>query len=163
MTPDPTQLPFALRPYLPADFDETVAVWRASKRAAFPYVEAQQRWTLEDDAGHFRRVISVEYEIWLAEAEGRILGLLARKGDFVDQLFVRPDLQRCGVGTALLRKAAELSPEGLRLFTFQRNRPARSFYEKHGFRAVKFGVSPPPENEPDVEYRLDPPRREGVR
>jgi len=159
MTPDRRQLRFILRPYAPDDFDETVAVWRASKRAAFAYVEAQQRWTLEDDAGHFRRVISVEYEIWLAEAEGRIVGMLARKGDFVDQLFVHPDLQRCGVGTALLRKAAELSPGGLRLFTFQRNLPARSFYEKHGFRAVKFGVSPPPENEPDVEYRWDPPQR----
>ncbi len=163
MSPDLEPLRFSLRPYTPADFEETVAVWRASKRAAFPYVEAQQRWTLEDDAGHFRRVISVEYEVWLAEVEGRIAGLLARRDDFVDQLFVRPDLQRCGVGTALLRKAAELSPGGLRLFTFQRNRPARSFYEKHGFRAVKFGLSAPPENEPDVEYRWEPPPRIGAR
>lgn len=152
-----------LRPYAPDDFDETVAVWRASKRAAFPYVEAQQRWTLEDDAGFFRSVISVEYEVWLAETEGRIAGLLARKGDFIDQLFVHPDLQRRGVGTALLRKAVELSPGGLRLFTFQRNQPARSFYEKYGFRAVKFGVSSPPENEPDVEYRWEPVRRDVAR
>ena len=152
-----------LRPYAPGDFDETVAVWRASKRAAFPYVEAQQRWTLEDDAGHFRRVISVEYEIWLAEADGRIVGLLARRDDFIDQLFVHPDRQRRGVGTALLRKAVELSPGGLRLFTFQRNQPARSFYEKYGFRAVKFGASPPPENEPDVEYRWEPWRQDSAR
>ena len=146
-----------LRPYAPADFDATVGVWRASKRAAFPYVEAQQRWTLEDDAGHFRKVISVECEVWLAELVGRIAGLLARKGDFIDQLFVHPDLQRRGMGTALLRKAAELSPDGLRLFTFQRNERARRFYEKHGFRVVKFGTSRPPENEPDVEYRWEPP------
>ena len=70
-------------------------------------------------------------------------------------------VQRCGVGTALLRKAAELSPDGLRLFTFQRNERARSFYEKHGFRVVKFGTSPPPENEPDVEYRWEPETRSG--
>jgi ribosomal protein S18 acetylase RimI-like enzyme len=60
------------------------------------------------------------------------------------------------VGSALLRQAAQLSPEGLRLFTFRRNEPGRRFYEKHGFRAVKFGTSPPPESEPDVEYRWEP-------
>jgi GNAT superfamily N-acetyltransferase len=156
MTPDRRQLRFTLRPYAPDDFDEIVAVWRASKRAAFAYVEAQQRWTLEDDAGHFRRVISVEYEIWLAEAEGRIVGMLARKGDFVDQLFVHPDLQRCGVGPALCaRRRARRGPA--RLFTFSGIcRPG--FYEKR-LRAVKFGVSPPPENEPDGE--LGPPQRAG--
>ena len=29
---------------------------------------------------------------------------------------------------------------------------SRAFYEKYGFTAEKFGVSPPPESEPDVEY-----------
>ena len=33
---------------------------------------------------------------------------------------------------------------------------SRAFYEKHGFRAVRFVVSPPPESEPDVEYQLRP-------
>jgi hypothetical protein len=33
---------------------------------------------------------------------------------------------------------------------------ARSFYERRGFRAVQFGVSPPPESEPDVRYAWDP-------
>jgi hypothetical protein len=33
---------------------------------------------------------------------------------------------------------------------------ARSFYEKQGFVAVYSGVSPPPESEPDVEYRWRP-------
>jgi ribosomal protein S18 acetylase RimI-like enzyme len=42
----------------------------------------------------------------------------------------------------------------MRLFTFQRNKAARSFYEKFGFRPVAFGISPAPESEPDVEYLL---------
>ena len=44
------------------------------------------------------------------------------------------------------------SPEGLTLSTYQRNERARAFYERRGFRAVRYGVSPPPECEPDVEY-----------
>jgi GNAT superfamily N-acetyltransferase len=154
--------PLRLRPYAAEDLEETVALWHESKRAAFPFSKAQQRWTLADDRARFRDVVAVEHAIWLAELGGRIAGFLAIRGDFVDQLFVRTDLQRRGVGTALLRRAAELSPGGLRLFTFQRNTPGRSFYEKHGFRAVKFGVSPPPECEPDVEYRWDPVGSGGV-
>ena len=145
-----------LRRYRPDDLDATVAMWRASKRDAYPYVAVQQRYTLEEDTGHFRGVVAEECEVWLAEAEGRIVGLLALKEDFVDQLFVAVDRQRQGVGTLLLRKAMERSPAGLRLYTFQKNAPARAFYEKHGLRAAGFGTSPAPENEPDVEYHWRP-------
>ena len=47
-------------------------------------------------------------------------------------------------------------PAGLRLFTHVDNAPARAFYERLGFRAVAFGVSPPPECLPDVEYAWRP-------
>jgi ribosomal protein S18 acetylase RimI-like enzyme len=147
-----------VRPYAAEDLEETVALWHETKRAAFPWSKAQQRWTLEDDRARFRDVVAVEHAVWIAERDGRIAGFLALRGDFVDQLFVRTDLQRRGVGTALLRRAAQLSPQGLRLFTFRRNEPGRRFYEKHGFRVVKFGTSPPPESEPDVEYRWEPAR-----
>jgi hypothetical protein len=30
---------------------------------------------------------------------------------------------------------------------------ARAFYERHGFSVVRFGVSPAPEAEPDIEFR----------
>jgi ribosomal protein S18 acetylase RimI-like enzyme len=52
----------------------------------------------------------------------------------------------------LLDRAKELAPDGLTLFTHQGNERARAFYERRGFRAVAFGVSPPPESEPDVKY-----------
>jgi hypothetical protein len=55
-----------------------------------------------------------------------------------------------------MRKARELSPRGLRLFTHQANAKARAFYEKEGFRVVRFGTSPPPESAPDVEYAWAP-------
>ncbi len=78
---------------------------------------------------------------------------LVPRAPWIRQLAVFPGYRRQGVGTALLRKAQDRSPAELRLFTFQRNAPARAFYERHGFSAVAFGVSPAPELEPDVEYR----------
>jgi GNAT superfamily N-acetyltransferase len=63
-----------------------------------------------------------------------------------------PDFQRRGVGRALLDHARGLSPEHLWLYTFQVNAIGRVFYEQNGFVALRFGVSPAPESEPDVEY-----------
>jgi GNAT superfamily N-acetyltransferase len=146
-----------VRPYTPEDLEEVVALWHEAKHAAFPWSEVRRLWTPENDRARFRDVVAVEHAVWVAELGGVVAGFVAIRDDFVDQLFVRTDLQRRGVGTALLRKAAQISPGGLRLFTFRRNEPGRRFYEKHGFRAVKFGTSPPPESEPDVEYRWEPP------
>jgi len=145
-----------VRPYRASDLEQTVAMWRASKRAAFPYVAVQQIYTLQDDTDYFRDVIAPECEVWLAVAGEQILGLLALRDDLIDQLFVAVDGQRQGVGSALLAKARERSPDQLRAYTFQKNGPARAFYEKHGFQIIRSGISPPPENEPDLEYMWRP-------
>ncbi len=145
-----------IRPYQSRDLEPTVAMWRASKRAAFPYVEVQQRYTIRNDTDYFRDVIAEECEVWLATGAGQILGLLALRDDLIDQLFVAVDAQRQGVGSALLAKARERSPDQLRAYTFQKNGPARAFFEQHGFELVRSGISPPPENEPDFEYLWRP-------
>jgi len=142
----------ALRPYRHEDCAATVEMWRRSKRAAFPYVAVMQSHTLDDDRAFFRDVVAVECDVELAEADGRFVGLLALRGQVVDQLFVDVDWQQRGVGALLLDAAKHRSPGGLRLVTFQRNAGARAFYEHYGFTALRFGVSPPPESEPDVEY-----------
>ena len=108
--------------------------------------------TLDEGRRIFRASIAPACEIWVAERDGELLGFLALRGSYVDRLYVRPGAQRSGVGSALLDKARELSPLGLELHTHRKNRRARGFYAKHAFRAVAFGVSPPPESEPDVEY-----------
>ena len=141
-----------VRPYQPSDLNEVVAMWRASKRAAFPYVEVQQLYTLENDTDYFRDVIAPECEVWLADDGDQIAGLLALRGNLIDQLFVRLGDQRQGVGSVLLAKARERFPDSLRAYTFQKNSPARAFFEKHGFEIVRAGLSPPPENEPDLEF-----------
>ena len=56
------------------------------------------------------------------------------------------------MGTALLDIAKAASPR-LRLWTFQKNRAARVFYEKHGFAAIEeTDGSSNEEREPDILY-----------
>ncbi len=140
------------------DLDEVVAIWHSARKEAHTSIgiEAERDVTLQDSDRIFREVIAMRCEIWVAERRNEVQGFLALRGSYIDRMYVRPAAQREGVGTALLEKARERSPTGLELHTHQANQRARNFYEKHGFRAVAFGVSPPPENEPDVEYRWRP-------
>ena len=80
------------------------------------------------------------------------LGFMAIRDDFIDHLYIHPDHWRQGIGVQFLARARALSPRHLWLYTLQINTNARAFYEKNGFKAVEFGISPAPENEPDVKY-----------
>ncbi len=144
-----------IRSLTPEDVQATVTVWERSRRRAQPWLEERLNYSRDQNLEYFRNVIAREYAVWVAWSGRRIVGLLALGSGKIDQLFVDPDHQRKGVGSTLLRKAKALEPGGLTLFTHQRNTSARSFYERHGFRSVRFGVSPPPESEPDVLYVWD--------
>ena len=98
-------------------------------------------------------------DVWVAEEDGRLLGFLAiRHSDnhdweTLEKLYVEPDDQNRGVGTALLDQAKALRPDGLCLWVFQKNEGARRFYERHGFRLVQVtDGSGNMEREPDALY-----------
>jgi ribosomal protein S18 acetylase RimI-like enzyme len=132
--------------------DVAVDVWVRSRRDAQPWLEKRMNYTQDQNLAFFRDVVMAEQQVWLAIEDGRVLGVMALADGEIDQLHVDPEAQNRGVGSALLGKARELHPDRLGLFTHQRNEKARRFYERRGFVAVRFGVSPAPENEPDVRY-----------
>ena len=131
---------------------EAVDVWVRSRWDAEPWLEERMAYTEQQNFTFFRDVICERNEIWVALDGEHVVGVIAFSGGEVDQLHVAPSRQQQGIGTALLAKAKATSPGSLRLYTHQRNQGARTFYEKSGFVAVEFGVSPEPEREPDVHY-----------
>jgi ribosomal protein S18 acetylase RimI-like enzyme len=141
-----------IRDLLDSDFDSVVAGWHRTNLASYPYVQAHQEHSLEDARRFFRGTVLAECRVWIAEWAGVPVGVLALCEPWIRQLAVFPSFQRQGIGTALLAAARRHSPAELRLYTFQGNNAARAFYERHGFTAVAFGLSPAPESEPDVEY-----------
>jgi GNAT superfamily N-acetyltransferase len=143
----------SIRKYVDSDFEHLSRRWHETNLVSYPYVAEHQRHTLDDARAFFRTRLLTKCELWVAEDPRGLLGLIALDVPWIGHLAVFPGYQRCGIGSALLSQAREQSPRELRAFTFQRNLPARAFYERHGFVAVAFGVSPAPESEPDVEYR----------
>jgi GNAT superfamily N-acetyltransferase len=82
-------------------------------------------------------IVLRDQDVLVAETNGEISGFIAVHGDIVEHLYVRPDLLRRGIGSALLQRAKERFPSGFRLWVFQENVPARRFYERHGLRLVE--------------------------
>jgi GNAT superfamily N-acetyltransferase len=143
----------AVRAFRPEDADDVVARWHETNVRTYTYVAEHQRHTLDDARRFFTDVVLPTCAVLVAERDGRRAAVLAQEGCWIRQLAVFDGHRRCGVGRALVAAARVRSPGELRLHTFQRNVAARAFYETDGFVAVRFGISPAPESEPDVEYR----------
>ena len=135
----------------PGDAGEVAELYLASRAAALPYL---RRVHSDDEVrGWITHVRLANGETWVARAAGRILGFLCLDGEDLDQLYLLPGHFRRGIGSLLLAKARERSPERLHLFTFQRNKAARAFYERHGFRLVDLNDGARnEEGEPDALY-----------
>ena len=106
------------------------------------------------------------HEVWVWDADGRILGFAAVDAeDEVPAFYVEPDAQSRGIGTALFDRLKESRPDGFRFWVFQENARARRFYERHGAVAIdSTDGSGNEERQPDVlyEWRSDesvPPKQ----
>lgn len=135
----------------PGDAGEVAALYLASRAAALPWL---RRVHSDDEVrGWITHVRLATGETWVAREAGRILGFLCLDSEDLDQLYLLPGQFRRGIGSLLLAKAKELSPERLHLFTFQRNMAARAFYQRHGFRLVDLNDGERnEEGEPDALY-----------
>ena len=145
-----------IRPLADADVDAVIRVWIETKRDTYGFIALEQTYSDAENHAFFRGHILPRCAIWIAVEDASVLGFVALDGSYVDRLYVRPGAQRRGVGAALLARAIEASPAGIELHTHVENTKARAFYEKMGFVATRFGISPAPERLPDVEYQWRP-------
>ena len=96
-------------------------------------------------------------ECWVTRDEKGVSAFMLLEPGWLDQLYVRVDRIGQGLGTQLIMKAKEIMPNGMRLWTFQSNRSAHRFYERHGFLVVEeTDGSNNEEKSPDVCYEWKP-------
>lgn len=143
-----------VRPLALPEMDQAAAIRRAAFEERLPWLAGLH--TPAEDRWFFRERVFVACAVWGA-FEDELIGFMAFREGWVDQLYVLPRWQGRGAGQALLRIAMARSPS-LQLWAFQRNIGARGFYERLGFVAVEqTDGSRNEEREPDVRYRWDAP------
>lgn len=142
-----------LRPAETEDLPDIAELFIAARSAAVPAMPALVRpveevrtfvsgWDLSRPA---------QREVWVAADDLGLAGFAVLKRDWLDALYVAPDRQGSGVGTALLDLVKTRRPSGFGLWVFASNEPARDFYRRHGLLELEHtDGSANEERSPDV-------------
>lgn len=77
------------------------------------------------------------YDVCVAVLGGEVVGYTRATPSWLDDLYVAPEAQGRGVGTALIERVLSTHPDGVGLWVFESNVAARSFYARHGFVALE--------------------------
>ena len=135
---------------------------RRSRAAAMPWLpvvhdEASTRWWVE-------HVVLAEQDVVVAEVDGTVVGFSAVAAGWLEHLYVAPEAQGRGAGSALLAAVLDRCGGSVDLRVFARNAAARAFYERRGFVLVGEGDGAGnEEGEADLTYRWSPGGRPGPR
>lgn len=147
-----------LRPAAVADAPQVARVLIDARRELMPF--APSAHSDDEVRAWVREVLIPRGGVTVACFGDAVVGALAvSQADgmaWIEQLCVHPAQVARGAGRALLAHALATLPRPLQLYTFQANRHAREFYERHRFAAVAFSDGAGnEERRPDVLYRLD--------
>ena len=132
----------ALRPFLPADRDRCIAIFRAAilETASEDYSENQcEAWAaVADDAEAFGKRLGGALTL-LASVDGALIGFASLKGaSDLDLLYVDPAYGRRGVGGALLDALSRLAQaRGAESLASDVSDTAKPLFERQGFVAQR--------------------------
>ncbi len=147
--------PLTLRRAVRADAITLAEIHIVSRATAMPWLRVVH--SAEETRWWMAQVVVPRLEVWVADRDGVAVGFLALQDEWVEQLYVDPSAWRTGAGVILLDHAKQRRPNGLKLWTFQRNALARNFYRKHGFVEIReTDGSANEEREPDVMLQWQP-------
>ena len=136
---------------------ELVQMWRDSFEQAVGVIDPH---SLEDQLRALEEKIVPEnrVRVVLEQGTGKVIGFLASTSQTISQLYIHLDYQNKGIGSLLVNVAKEDSTGSLRLFTFECNKRAQRFYERHGFKVVGRGFEPTWQlNDVEYEWRAASP------
>lgn len=83
----------------------------------------------------FTHIVS-EQHLEVAETDGEVVGFCSTHDGWIEQLYIHPDHQGRGLGSAFMTRAKARN-DALQLWAFEQNTEAQGFYASHGFVVVE--------------------------
>lgn len=142
-----------IRPAQAKDHATLGHIWRQGQADPETGAIATQPSALTLSQRLAREVAENGWEVFAAEADGRIAGLLALspRERSLRELFIEETLRSHGIGKALLDFTKARMTDGFWLRTHARNVKAHRFYEREGLRLDR--IEPHPEH-PEIMFRI---------
>lgn len=133
-----------VRPWDESDRPFLRTLFLRARKASWTWLSGEN-WRLEDFDS-----VTLGEQIWVAECNGKRAGFASVlvNDHFLHNLFVDPDWQGQGVGSALLEKVQSTFTRTGALKCLQQNEAALRFYQRHGWYIEAQG------NAPDGDYWL---------
>jgi ribosomal protein S18 acetylase RimI-like enzyme len=122
-----------------ADVDDFVRIWQAIWRHSFAQVLAAEPSDLRFLMGMtYEELIPIARDVIVATRADRVVGFAYRNLAMIEDLWVYPAFQGCGIGRTLLRSTVDaIAADGYRtasLTCLEANTRARRFYEREQWR-----------------------------
>jgi GNAT superfamily N-acetyltransferase len=138
----------------PDDARAVADIFNESRAEAMPWLPVLH--TMDEHVEWFGK--QVTGEAYVFEEDGVPVGFAVLHGDELHDLYVAPDAQRRGVGSALFAHVQTLRPDGFHFWAFRDNTRARAFYDARGCVVVDATEDQNEEKLPDVHYEWRPSR-----
>lgn len=130
-TPAAAEIEVVLRPAGQTDSAKVADTYLAARKGAVPGMPPPVH-SDEEIRAHLAS-LPERKEVWVAETTGiGVIGLAVLADRWLDDLYVHPQSQRQGIGSALVDLAKERMRDGFCLWVFETNAAARAFYRRHG-------------------------------
>jgi GNAT superfamily N-acetyltransferase len=140
----------------PADAETLFDLQKAASLAAFAGIFTGPFPDEEIRADWAAKLTDPDREVLIAEEGDKAIGFATRAPEMLEQLFVLPEAQGTGVGSALhdavLDRQRAAGETICRLWVLEANEQARAFYERRGWRA-----------DGDTRLTNEPPRPRALR
>ncbi|MRS15001.1 GNAT family N-acetyltransferase [Enterobacteriaceae bacterium RIT691] len=126
-----------IRPMTATDLPALRLLYLRARQISWPWLQ-DSSWTL-DDFDHVTR----DERVWVAQSEAQCVGFASvwEPDNFLHSLFVDPDCQGKGVGSALLQHVHTTFSDTGSLKCLVKNEKALGFYHRHGWQSISQGTS----------------------
>ncbi|WP_422102489.1 GNAT family N-acetyltransferase [Vreelandella sp.] len=120
---------YRIRPFGADDMEAVLSIWLSASVQAHDFIEPHF-W--QSKQGAMREVYLPASETYVAEESGHVVGFYSLYENTLAAIFVHPNQQDLGLGSALLEDAKRRR-EWLQLTVYAQNASSVCFYEARGF------------------------------
>ena len=122
-----------LRKFKNSDLDEVMSVWENAQSLAHPFLTTE---FIEKTRFEIPNVYIPFALTFVAENNSHVIGFISMIENEIGGLFVDPNSQGFGIGTALVDKGRG-NYSSLIVEVFENNVIGRGFYKKYGFKFIE--------------------------